>query len=88
MYILMLISDELFPRWPALVTKDPECGVHIMVDMDGDPYSYHVEFLGNPHSHTWVAAKHVDLYGHKDLPDIQSSQSQYLSQSGTRGRVS
>ena len=74
-------------RWPALVTKDPGCGVHVMLDIDSDPYTYHVEFLGSPHSHSWVSVKHVDMYGHKDLPDIQNSQSQQMSQATGRGRV-
>lgn len=50
-----------------------------MMDIDGDPYSYHVEFLGNPHSHSWVPAKHVEMYGHKHLQEIESSQSQSQS---------
>ena len=40
-------------------------GVHIHLDIDGDPHSYHVEYLGNPHTHSWVTAKYVDVYGHK-----------------------
>ena len=41
-------------------------GVHIHLDIDGDPHSYHVEYLGNPHSHSWVVAKYVEVYGHKE----------------------
>ena len=41
-------------------------GVHIHLDIDGDPHSYHVEYLGSPHTHSWVTAKHVEVYGHKE----------------------
>ena len=53
-------------RWPGFVTPDPMTGVHIHLDIDGDPHSYHVEYLGNPHTHSWVTAKYVEVYGHKE----------------------
>ncbi|XP_052246754.1 uncharacterized protein LOC127855321 isoform X2 [Dreissena polymorpha] len=63
-------------KWPAIITPDPACRLHMFADLDGDPLSYHVEFLGNPHSHSWVAAKFVSVYGHKALSEIDDSQSQ------------
>ncbi|XP_045169303.2 uncharacterized protein LOC123532031 [Mercenaria mercenaria] len=63
-------------RWPALVTRDPDVGCHMLIDIDGDPHSYHVEFLGKQHSHSWVAAKFVEVYGHKAVPELEESQSQ------------
>ena len=44
-------------------------GVHIHLDIDGDPHSYHIEYLGNPHTHSWVVAKYVEVYGHKEEPE-------------------
>lgn len=64
--------------WPALITLDPDYGMHVTQDIDGDPHSYHVEFLGKPHTHCWVAAKFVDVYGYKkqgkgsDFPHSQT----------------
>lgn len=56
----------------------------MLLDIDGDPHSYHVEFLGTPHSHSWVAAKCVAVYGHKTLPAQEDSQSQAVV---SRGQV-
>nr|XP_022309065.1 uncharacterized protein LOC111114852 [Crassostrea virginica] len=53
-------------RWPALVTLDPDYHYHYEVDRDGDPYRYHVEYLGKPHCHAWIPAPRVTLYGHKE----------------------
>ncbi|XP_064614225.1 uncharacterized protein LOC135477933 [Liolophura sinensis] len=53
-------------RWPALVTKDPSCGVSMDVDQEEDPLFYHVEFLGEPRSHGWVRSHFVTVYGHKN----------------------
>ncbi|WAQ95083.1 ZCPW2-like protein, partial [Mya arenaria] len=73
-------------KWPAVITRDPEVGVHVLIDIDGDPTTYHIEFLGNPHSHSWVAAKHVQVYGHKNLEDIDGSQSQSQPHTQRPGR--
>nr|XP_030225941.1 zinc finger CW-type PWWP domain protein 2 [Gadus morhua] len=44
--------------------------MHLKQDGDGDVHSYHVEFLGNPHSRCWAMAKCVGSYrsiAEKDL---------------------
>ncbi|XP_065928846.1 uncharacterized protein [Magallana gigas] len=53
-------------RWPALVTVDPQYHYHYEVDRDGDPYRYHVEYLGKNHCHAWIPAMRVTLYGHRE----------------------
>ncbi|KAK3588102.1 hypothetical protein CHS0354_012160 [Potamilus streckersoni] len=68
-------SSELFVRqeekWPAVVTRDPVDGSHFTVDLDGDPLSYHVEYLGEQHTHGWIRSAHVELYGHRDKSTLQ-----------------
>ena len=49
-------------RWPAVLSPDPGNGMHLKQDGDGDVHSYHVEFLGNPHSRCWAMAKCVGSY--------------------------
>ncbi|XP_013399859.1 zinc finger CW-type PWWP domain protein 2-like [Lingula anatina] len=63
------VADECgyrFVIWPGVVSADPEGGDHVVLDSDGEPYWYHIEFLGNPHSHGWVLSRGVELYGHVD----------------------
>ncbi|XP_062609019.1 zinc finger CW-type PWWP domain protein 2 homolog [Saccostrea cucullata] len=59
-------------RWPAIITNDPEYDFHYEVDRDGDPFRYHVEYLGGVHCHAWIPANKVTLYGHKE--EIQQEQ--------------
>jgi hypothetical protein len=53
-------------RWPALVSGDPASGRHVESDTVDDGQEeishYHVEFLGQPHSHGWVSARHVEAF--------------------------
>lgn len=48
------------------MTVDPQYHYHYEVDKDGDPYRYHVEYLGKNHCHAWIPAVRVTLYGHKE----------------------
>ena len=52
--------------WPAVITNDPceKNGPYIIRYQDGtnDPKYYHVEFLGDPHSHAWVSARFIQVY--------------------------
>ncbi|KAL4222495.1 AT-rich interactive domain-containing protein 1B [Mactra antiquata] len=74
--------------WPALITQDPDLGIHVTQDLDGDPHSYHVEFLGKPHTHSWVTAKSVDVYGYKKPPSTlgYSTTVPGKSKTGIKGR--
>ena len=38
-------------------------------DLDGDVEQYHVEFLGDPHSRTWIDAEFVGHYSIKLKPE-------------------
>ncbi|XP_021376338.1 uncharacterized protein LOC110465085 isoform X2 [Mizuhopecten yessoensis] len=58
-------------RWPALVTMDPACGLSCEWDIDGEPQVYHVEYLGTKHSHGWIRADKLTLYGHKEEDNPQ-----------------
>ena len=53
-------------RWPGIISPDPsdENFSYIIRYDDGtdDPKYYHIEFLGEPHSHAWVLAKYVQVY--------------------------
>ena len=66
------------------MTRDPDAGCHMLIDIDGDPHSYHVEFLGKQHTHSWVAAKSVEIYGHKNVPELDESQT---LKDNTKGKV-
>lgn len=39
---------------------------HVHLDADDEPLSYHVEYLGEEHTHNWIAAGKVQLYGSVD----------------------
>ncbi|GFN75372.1 Zinc finger cw-type pwwp domain protein 2 [Plakobranchus ocellatus] len=59
---LVSAKTDGYCRWPALVTADPACDIH----MDGDDEEilwYHVEYLGGERSHAWVRANRVEIFG-------------------------
>ena len=58
-YVLILFHNS----WPGLVTQDPGGGQYVLKDYYGEAILYHVEFLGEVHSRSWVSSKAVDLYG-------------------------
>ncbi|XP_069110529.1 zinc finger CW-type PWWP domain protein 1-like isoform X2 [Argopecten irradians] len=58
-------------RWPALVKRDPACGMSCEWDSEGEPQVYHVEFLGTKHSHGWIKADKLTRYGHKEEENLQ-----------------
>lgn len=62
------------------MTVDPQYHYHYEVDKDGDPYRYHVEYLGKNHCHAWIPAVRVTLYGHKE-DTCQDEQKKSLSRS-------
>ncbi|XP_038077376.1 uncharacterized protein LOC119745225 [Patiria miniata] len=56
-------------RWPAILSPDPSDGRYVMVnDETGTPSQYHVEWLGQPHSHYWVHSNSIDIYGSSSYP--------------------
>ena len=74
-----------FHRWPGVVTRDPESGLHVSLDVDGDPVAYHIEYLGNPHTHCWVYAHLTETYGHKCKTMTESLKREVLSIVEVRG---
>ena len=65
---MLLHCFEIVPyfRWPGIISQDPKCGDFVEHDEDPiipEPTYYHVEFLGSIHSHSWVLAQSVELYG-------------------------
>ena len=52
------------------MTKDPILGDTFDTDKDGDPCSYHVEYLGCKHTHGWIRSSQLSLYGHKEEPEV------------------
>eukprot|EP00111_Clytia_hemisphaerica_P024102 TCONS_00071056-protein len=63
---LVMAKMAGYPSWPAIITKDPAEpeGSHIIRYQDGtnDPKYYHVEFLGQMHTHAWISARQVQIY--------------------------
>ena len=49
-------------RWPAIICKDPDLCESSIQSVDGDTLSYHVEFLGKKHCHSFVRAPLVTTY--------------------------
>lgn len=50
-------------RWPGLVVVDVDYDTSVSVDCDGDPLSYHIEFLGPKRSRAWIPEHMVEIYG-------------------------
>jgi len=46
-----------------MVIVDGNYEVAVTVDCDGDPLSYHIEFLGPKRSRAWIPEHLVEIYG-------------------------
>eukprot|EP00794_Sanderia_malayensis_P002968 gene2968-3421_t len=57
-----------YPSWPAIICSDLSEGNFASYDEDGDLKHYHVEYFGEPRSHSWVLAKNVAIYGSASAP--------------------
>ena len=79
----------IFCRWPGIISPDPaydDQGNYIIRYQDGtnDPQYYHIEFLGEPHTHAWISANKIevfnvataDLLNHKSMK-LKRSKQQY-----------
>ncbi|XP_041367396.1 uncharacterized protein LOC121381998 [Gigantopelta aegis] len=60
---LVLAKFPGYCKWPALITQDPDNNLFVTFTSPGEPYTYHVEFLGKSHSHGWVKASSVEIFG-------------------------
>uniref|UniRef100_A0A8B9YQ77 Zinc finger CW-type PWWP domain protein 2 n=1 Tax=Bos mutus grunniens TaxID=30521 RepID=A0A8B9YQ77_BOSMU len=66
---LVLVKLKNWPSWPGILCPDPFKGKYVTHDLDGDVEQYHVEFLGDPHSRTWIDAEFVGHYSIKLKPE-------------------
>ncbi|XP_060036442.1 zinc finger CW-type PWWP domain protein 2 isoform X1 [Erinaceus europaeus] len=48
--------------WPGILCPDPFKGSYATYDLDGNVEQYHIEFLGDPHSRSWMNAAFVGHY--------------------------
>ncbi|XP_077976338.1 zinc finger CW-type PWWP domain protein 2-like [Styela clava] len=67
-------------RWPSIICCEPAGPEFVIKDEDGDPFSYHVEFLGTKHSVAWVNYKKIDAYGNLNKQEALETCSQPFSQ--------
>ncbi|CAK6435709.1 unnamed protein product [Pipistrellus nathusii] len=59
---LVLVTLKKWPSWPGILCPDPLKGKYVTYDLDGNVKQYHVEFLGDPHSKSWINATFVGHY--------------------------
>ncbi|KAM9076500.1 zinc finger CW-type PWWP domain protein 2 isoform 2-T2 [Megaptera novaeangliae] len=59
---LVLVKLQTWPSWPGILCPDPFKGKYVTYDLDGDVEQYHIEFLGDPHSRSWINAMFVGHY--------------------------
>ena len=59
--IIIIIILYCSNRWPAILTTDPSYGEYYdtLMNKENEVTHYHVEFLGEPHSHAWVVQSGV-----------------------------
>ncbi|KAM4842220.1 zinc finger CW-type PWWP domain protein 2 isoform 1-T2 [Thomomys bottae] len=65
---LVLVKLQNWPSWPGVLCPDPLQGNYVSYDLDGNVEQYHIEFLGNPHSKSWIDARFVEHYGITQKP--------------------
>uniref|UniRef100_A0A8D0MED5 Zinc finger CW-type PWWP domain protein 2 n=1 Tax=Sus scrofa TaxID=9823 RepID=A0A8D0MED5_PIG len=59
---LVLVKLQNWPSWPGILCPDPFKEKYVSYDLDGDVEQYHIEFLGDPHSRSWINATFVGHY--------------------------
>lgn len=59
---LVLVKLHDWPSWPGILCPDPFKGKYVIYDLDGNVEQYHIEFLGDPHSRSWINATCVEHY--------------------------
>ncbi|XP_006890700.1 PREDICTED: zinc finger CW-type PWWP domain protein 2 [Elephantulus edwardii] len=59
---LVLVKLVRWPSWPGILCLDPFKGKYVNYDLDGNVEEYHIEFLGEPHSRSWMNATFVGHY--------------------------
>ncbi|XP_048204543.1 zinc finger CW-type PWWP domain protein 2 isoform X2 [Perognathus longimembris pacificus] len=59
---LVLVKLQKWPSWPGVLCPDSLQGNYVNYDLDGNVEQYHIEFLGDPHSKSWINARFVEHY--------------------------
>ncbi|XP_036926644.1 zinc finger CW-type PWWP domain protein 2 [Sturnira hondurensis] len=59
---LVLVKLLNWPSWPGILCPHPFKGEYVTYDLDGNVEQYHIEFLGDPHSTSWIKATFVGHY--------------------------
>ncbi|XP_012587524.1 PREDICTED: zinc finger CW-type PWWP domain protein 2 [Condylura cristata] len=59
---LVLVKLQNWPSWPGILCPDPFKRKYVTYDLDGNVEKYHIEFLGDPHSRSWISATFVEYY--------------------------
>ncbi|XP_046521716.1 zinc finger CW-type PWWP domain protein 2 isoform X3 [Equus quagga] len=67
---LVLVKLQNWPSWPGILCPDPFKGKYVTYDVDGNVEQYHIEFLGDPHSRSWINATFVQHYSITLKPGI------------------
>ncbi|XP_004857864.1 zinc finger CW-type PWWP domain protein 2 isoform X2 [Heterocephalus glaber] len=59
---LVLGKLQNWPSWPGILCPDPFKGKYVTYDSDGNVEQYHIEFLGDLHSRSWINAEFIEYY--------------------------
>uniref|UniRef100_A0A8C2V169 Zinc finger CW-type and PWWP domain containing 2 n=1 Tax=Chinchilla lanigera TaxID=34839 RepID=A0A8C2V169_CHILA len=59
---LVMVKLRHWPSWPGILCPDPFKRKYVTYDSDGNVEQYHIEFLGDPHSRSWINAAFVEPY--------------------------
>ncbi|XP_075862020.1 zinc finger CW-type PWWP domain protein 2 isoform X2 [Microcebus murinus] len=59
---LVSVKLQSWPSWPGILCPDPFKGKYVTYDLDGNVERYHIEFLGDPHSRSWINSTFVGHY--------------------------
>ncbi|XP_048204539.1 zinc finger CW-type PWWP domain protein 2 isoform X1 [Perognathus longimembris pacificus] len=65
---LVLVKLQKWPSWPGVLCPDSLQGNYVNYDLDGNVEQYHIEFLGDPHSKSWINARFVEHYSITSKP--------------------
>ncbi|XP_054991068.1 zinc finger CW-type PWWP domain protein 2 [Sorex araneus] len=59
---LVLVNLQNWPSWPGILCPDPLKRKYVTYDQAGNVEKYHIEFLGDPHSRSWIESTFVAHY--------------------------
>lgn len=59
---LVLAKMSGWPSWPSILCPDCFTGEYVIYDKDGFVEQYHTEFLGKPHTRSWILMGYIEPY--------------------------